>query len=654
MNEPGSCSTAIYCLRMRTQAINCRATGTEYELRTAQLAYYAVVLYNNSTEQEEKKGGSTHLQEVWVQNTQDTRIALPLRSIISGSSGHRYIVEAVLGHGGYSIIYRVREHRSTHNEYALKELFDTSKQQMHQLMFEFNVLTRINHSSLPHVYRVFEDTKNSRMYVLMDYIEGDNLEQLRRKLPEKRIPYTRVLSIMEPIAEAISFLHQQEPPIVHRDIKPANIIVPESGEDAYLVDFGTAKAHNDDQTTMAVRQCTPGYGAPEQYSKGTDPRTDIYGLGATLYTLLTGRIPVDALERMRAVLPSQTRPLTSSDTLDTPKDSGSSVSSPHLVNGRSLPFNTSVEPLEPLQSIVPAVPDSMASAIHRAMSLRPEERFATVEEFWHAIHVEPQAERDFDLDTLPRMPLLSSSEDDNGEDKESGKNSQTVSLPIASRFSSVPLLPLASIEIPSPTEHSANTELPVSLTSHASYGVSTHTLPETVHISSRRGRFPCVPFLALLLGVLCLIAFAELYWTFGVAHTNTPVAQIHSTSTQPVKPTPLRSRPAVSYPPLVSQYSGTISDVVSTSTSSMTLSAIEQHDAQIQGNFVGLGLTGTFTGTITVSGHVQFRIAIYQGSETLVFEGDVKTGGTLAGSFRILNSNNEPTGEYGLWSVSPI
>ena len=97
--------------------------------------------------------------------------------------------------------------------------------------------------------------------------------------------------------DAVSYLHKQNPPIIHRDIKPANIIAPTSGDEAVLVDFGIAKVFDPESTTTAVRHASPGYGAPEQYATGTNTRTDIYGLGATIYALLTGVVPADAFFR---------------------------------------------------------------------------------------------------------------------------------------------------------------------------------------------------------------------------------------------------------------------------------------------------------------------------------------------------------------------
>ncbi|MBA2391206.1 MAG: serine/threonine protein kinase, partial [Ktedonobacteraceae bacterium] len=209
----------------------------------------------------------------------------------------RYIVEEMLGKGGFGAVYRVRDRRVRSNVFALKEVIDPTGHERNRLAFECELLKRLDHPGLPRVYRVFDDERNSRVYMLMDYIEGPNLERLRMQQPEKRFSLPRVMKILSPIVEAMRYLHTQNPPIIHRDIKPANIIVPVAGDGdgAVLVDFGIAKEYDQDSTTTAVRHCSPGYGAPEHYARGTNTRTDIYGLAATFYTLLTGNVPVDAL-----------------------------------------------------------------------------------------------------------------------------------------------------------------------------------------------------------------------------------------------------------------------------------------------------------------------------------------------------------------------
>ncbi len=266
--------------------------------------------------------------------------------------GERYQVEELLGKGGFGAVYLVRDLRVRQNVFALKEIADPDLRQRRHFTFEADLLKRTDHPSLPRVYRSFDDPAQGRAYMLMDYIEGPNLETLRRQRPEHRLPLPEVLGLLGPIVEALTYLHNQQPPIVHRDIKPSNIIAPSSGQRTMLVDFGIAKEFDQEGTTTAVRHATPGYGAPEQYGTGTDTRTDIYGLGATLYTLLTGTLPVDAFVRMAQQM------------------------------------SRKEDPLQEVKQLVPSIPQEISQAISRAMALEKTERFATVEEFWQALQPE--------------------------------------------------------------------------------------------------------------------------------------------------------------------------------------------------------------------------------------------------------------------------
>jgi len=280
---------------------------------------------------------------------QDVQARLPEGSKV----GDRYIVESLLGKGGFGAVYLVRDQRVKGNLFALKEIVDSSKQERARFAFECEVLKRLDAPALPRVYRVFQDDQNNRAYMLMDYIEGPNLETLRQQQPGKRIPLARVMTIMAPIMKAVAYLHNQTPPIIHRDIKPSNIIVPDAEDQAVLVDFGIAKEFDPDSTTTAIRRCSPGYGAPEQYSRGTNTQTDIYGLGATFYALLTGVVPEDAFYRM------------------------TQLGSNHA------------DPLEPVHSLVPGIPPFISDAIQRAMSINSSDRFQTAEQFWQALTAYP-------------------------------------------------------------------------------------------------------------------------------------------------------------------------------------------------------------------------------------------------------------------------
>ncbi len=282
-----------------------------------------------------------------MQNVQTT---LPVGSIVS----ERYRVEDLLGKGGFGAVYLVSDLRVRQNVFALKEIIDTYQRERRRFTLEGDLLKRTYHPSLPRVYRTFDDPAQGRAYILMDYIEGHNLEKLRRQQPGKRFSLGEALALMAPVVEAVVYLHAQEPPIIHRDIKPSNIIAQDSGERTMLVDFGIAKEFDQEATTTVIRHASPGYGAPEQYSTGTDTRTDIYGMGATLYTLLTGTPPVDAFFRMTQEMGKHT------------------------------------DPLPTVKELIPELPDFVSATISRAMALEKTERFASMEDFWQALR--PEAE----------------------------------------------------------------------------------------------------------------------------------------------------------------------------------------------------------------------------------------------------------------------
>src|SRR6266496_5331960 len=274
-------------------------------------------------------------------------MALPVGATIQHPDGERYVIESLLGKGGFGAVYLVRDRNVKEHLFALKEVIDPNERDREHFIFEAEVLKRLNHRALPHVYKVFEYEKLKRVYMLMDYIEGQNLDILLREQPERHFSLPLVQAVMQPIVDALIHLHSQNPPIVHRDIKPSNIIVSTRGGEAVLVDFGLAKEYIEDNTTTIIRHGSPGYAAPEQYGSGTNPRTDIYGLGATFYTLLTGTIPIDAITRVTA--------------------------------------SKGIDPLEPAHLVVPDVPWAVAMAIERAMSISSTDRFATVAEFWQEL-----------------------------------------------------------------------------------------------------------------------------------------------------------------------------------------------------------------------------------------------------------------------------
>src|SRR6266699_3438611 len=151
------------------------------------------------------------------------------------------------------------------------------------------LLTGLAHQSLPHIYDHFSEA-GSR-YLAMDFIEGETLEERLGKTPGGRLPREKALSIGIQLCSVLDYLHTRQQPIIFRDLKPGNIMLTPGGL-VYLIDFGIARHFKMGQVKDTAAFGSPGYAAPEQYGKAqTTPRSDIYGLGATLHQLLTGDDP---------------------------------------------------------------------------------------------------------------------------------------------------------------------------------------------------------------------------------------------------------------------------------------------------------------------------------------------------------------------------
>jgi Protein kinase domain len=130
---------------------------------------------------------------------------------------------------------------------------------------------------------------------VMDYIEGETLEDMLQKVRGGALPVKKALDIAIALCDVLGYLHEQRPPIIFRDVKPANIMITPQDR-VYLIDFGIARLYRPGQAKDTGALGSPGYASPEQYGKAqTTPRSDIYGLGATLQTLITGREPFEIL-----------------------------------------------------------------------------------------------------------------------------------------------------------------------------------------------------------------------------------------------------------------------------------------------------------------------------------------------------------------------
>lgn len=204
----------------------------------------------------------------------------------------RYRIIEALGHGGMGSIFRAVD-ENLGVEVAVKENLFTIDDYARQFRREATILASLRHPNLPRVSDHFS-IEDEGQYLIMDYIEGEDLqERLERIGP---IEEEEVVFIGAAICDALSYMHSRDSVVLHRDIKPANVRITPSGG-VYLVDFGLAKVmHGDQTTTTGARAMTMGFSPPEQYGAArTDARTDIYSLGATLYTALTGLTPEDSL-----------------------------------------------------------------------------------------------------------------------------------------------------------------------------------------------------------------------------------------------------------------------------------------------------------------------------------------------------------------------
>ncbi len=252
----------------------------------------------------------------------------------------RYRIVKLLGQGGFGAVYRAWD-INLNKPCAVKENLERGIESQRQFQREARVLANLSHPNLPRVFDHFSISGQGE-YLVMDFVEGEDLASVLGN--RGKVPLEQALDWMSQVADALTYLHTRNPPVVHRDIKPANIRITPDGK-AMLVDFGLFKFYDPSKrTTAGARAITPGYAPPEQYGQGnTDVRTDIYALAATLYAALTCEEPVESVLR---------------------------------ITGHQLP-----KPVD----LNPAIPSHVGDAIELAMALDPAHRYQTVEEFQDAM-----------------------------------------------------------------------------------------------------------------------------------------------------------------------------------------------------------------------------------------------------------------------------
>jgi serine/threonine protein kinase len=253
---------------------------------------------------------------------------------------NRYKILDVLTHGGMGAIYRAFD-ESLNVEVAVKENLFSTQEGTRQFHREATILASLRHPNMPRVTDHFV-VEGQGQYLVMDFIEGDDLRQ--RLAVQGSLAEEEVVLIGVAICDALSYLHNRHPQILHRDIKPGNIKITPTGQ-VYLVDFGLAKVLQAGQaTTIGAQALTPGFAPPEQYGQGTDLRSDLYALGATLYAALTNATPEDGLAR--------------------------------ALNSTQL---------TPILKLNPKITRQTAAVIEKAMAVSPEQRYQSAEEFMQAL-----------------------------------------------------------------------------------------------------------------------------------------------------------------------------------------------------------------------------------------------------------------------------
>ena len=221
----------------------------------------------------------------------------------------RYRIVRQLGQGGMGAVYEAVDQRLD-TTVALKETLFSDERLRKQFEREARLLARLHHPALPRVSDHFSE--GDGQFLVMQFIPGDDLSE---KMTRKRGPFPadQVLTWADQLLDALDYLHTQDPQIVHRDIKPQNLKLTPRGQ-IILLDFGLAKGQAGDisrvTTSASIFGYTPNYAPLEQIQGlGTDARSDLYSLGATLYHLMTGVKPPDALTRAAALVNGQPDPL---------------------------------------------------------------------------------------------------------------------------------------------------------------------------------------------------------------------------------------------------------------------------------------------------------------------------------------------------------
>ena len=245
----------------------------------------------------------------------------------------RYKVQTVLGRGGFGSTYLVSDLRLNGRSRALKEIPPNMYDDQEPML-----LSKLEHPGIPDITDRFDC--DGLICLVLEFGGSQTLEGKRKELGGK-IPLPLLLPWLCQLCDVLYYLHNRQPAIIHRDLKPGNILLDENNR-IRLIDFGIAKVAVPSEATHTLgRAISQGFSSPEQIAgSGTDQRSDIYGLGATVYFLLSGIHPPSLSERI------------------------------------------SNKTLKRLTDLVPGIPPEIERAVTQALDLNPDKRQQSVKELW--------------------------------------------------------------------------------------------------------------------------------------------------------------------------------------------------------------------------------------------------------------------------------
>jgi len=216
---------------------------------------------------------------------------------------NRYKILEHIGGGGQTCVYLARDTSGGKKQVIVKVLiyqsYSRQKREEELKLFsrEADICQKIEHPLIPRLYDFLEE--NGRHYTIEEYVDGTNLDKLIRSSLDP-MDSGKVLHFLSKALGILMILHSQTPPIIVRDIKPGNIVI-DMDENPHFIDFTIARDYIPGKEDT-VRMGSPGYAPPEQYKGMTDPRSDIYSLGATAYQMITRFDPSRKPFAMPAIL----------------------------------------------------------------------------------------------------------------------------------------------------------------------------------------------------------------------------------------------------------------------------------------------------------------------------------------------------------------